>query len=64
MASPAESKDAQVKGTVARLIKYVEGLKQRLYGAVPAKHAHRSQVFKDMLTLDMKKTQAKIDKLK
>ena len=49
---------------VARLQKYVEFLKQRLNGAVPERHAHRPEVFKEMIQLDLKKTQFQIDKLK
>lgn len=46
-----------------RLLKYVELLKQRLSSAIPEKHLHRPQVFKDMLQLDLKKTLARIEKL-
>ena len=49
---------------VARLQRYVEVLKQRLNGMVPEKHAHRPEVFKDMIQRDIRKTQAQIDKLK
>lgn len=55
---------AKPNDQVPRLTRYVELLKQRLAGGIPEKHAHRPEVFKDMLKLDIKKTQAKIDKLK
>jgi hypothetical protein len=45
------------------LTKYVEQLKQRINSPVPAKHAHRPQVYMDMLRLDLKKTLAKMEKL-
>ncbi len=49
---------------VQKLTKYAEHIKQRLNSAVPERHTHRPQVFKDMLKLDLKKTIAKIEKLK
>jgi hypothetical protein len=55
------SKDTNSKKQA--LIKYAEGLKQRLSAAVPPKHAHRPQVFKDMIALDLKKTLTRIEKL-
>lgn len=49
---------------LARLTKYVEQLKQRLSGAVPAKYANRPEVFKQMISIDLKKTLAVMEKLK
>lgn len=46
----------------AELLKYVEEQKQRL-SSIPEKHSHRSEVFKAMILLDIKKTLARIEKL-
>jgi hypothetical protein len=46
-----------------RLTKYVETLRQRLSSTVPKKFEHRPQVFKDMISLDIRKTLAKIERL-
>lgn len=49
---------------LARLTKYVEQLKQRLSGTVPSKYANRPEVFKQMISIDLKKTLAVMEKLK
>lgn len=52
---------------VARLEKYVEGLKQRMSSPIPPKHDKSDgsrASFKQMLENDLKKTQATINKLK
>lgn len=50
-----------------RLQVYADSLKQRLASPVPARHS-KSEAdkagFKQMLEIDLKKTQAQIDKLK
>lgn len=52
---------------IMRLQVYENGLKQRLASSVPTKHA-RSETskaaFKQMLEIDLKKTQAMINKLR
>ena len=51
-------------GKLARLQKYLEFLNQRLGGAIPPKHSHRPDIFKEMIRVDMVKTQQDINKLK
>jgi hypothetical protein len=51
------------KEKIESLKKYAEGLEQRLRGPVPQRHAHRPEIFKKMVELDLKKTRAAIEKL-
>jgi hypothetical protein len=55
---------AKPNDQIPRLMKYAEHLKQRLSSAVPEKFKHRPEVFKEMVSLDLKKTLAKIEKLR
>ena len=54
------TKEAKLKS----LIVYAEGLKRRLTGEIPAKHQKAPQYFKQMLEMDLKKTNQDIDKLR
>lgn len=49
---------------INRLETYVDGLKTRLSGKVPEKHKDSPESFKQMLEIDLKKTQAMLNKLK
>lgn len=46
------------------LLTYAESLKRRLEGEVPVKHQKAPQYFKQMLEIDLKKTNQNIDKLR
>lgn len=63
MATAASNTSDKIIG----LTKYAEGLKRRLAGKVPPKHdksdASRA-AFKQMLEIDLKKTETQIEKLK
>lgn len=54
------TKEAKLKS----LIVYAEGLRHRLAGDIPAKHQKAPQAFKQMLEIDLKKTNQDIDKLR
>lgn len=57
----------QPNDRVQRLEKYTDGLKQRLSSPVPPRHAKSEgskAAFLQMLQIDLKKTQATINKLK
>lgn len=47
-----------------RLLVYAEKLRQRLTGAVPEKYKNRPEIFKQMIEIDLKKTEATITKLR
>lgn len=54
------TKEAKLKA----LITYAEGLKRRLIGEVPPRHQKSPAGFKQMLEIDLKKTNQDIDKLR
>ena len=61
MAAPAPT------DKLARLEVYAAGLKQRLTGPVPTKHAKSEgskAAFKQMVSIDLEKTEAQISRLK
>lgn len=49
---------------VARLEKYVTDLRARLAGDVPPRHKDSVKEWKQMLEIDIKKTQMEIDRIK
>lgn len=49
---------------IQRLEKYASDLKQRLSAAVPPRHQGQEAGYKQMLEIDLKKTQDTINKLK
>lgn len=49
---------------INRLQVYVDMLKARLAGGVPEKHKDAPEGFKMMIEIDLKKSQANLDKLK
>lgn len=49
---------------INRLLIYAEGLKARLTGGIPPKHANAPEAFKQMIEIDLKKTEAKIRALR
>jgi hypothetical protein len=54
------TKEAKLKSLIA----YAEGLKHRLNSEVPKKHANNVANFKQMLEIDLKKTNQDIEKLR
>lgn len=54
------TKEAKLKS----LITYAEGLKRRLAGEVPSRHQKAPNAFKQMLEIDLKKTNQDIEKLR
>ena len=55
----AKDKGAEIE----RLNKYAEGLRRRLTGAVPTKHVGAEKEFKQMLQIDLLKTELKLKEL-
>jgi hypothetical protein len=49
---------------IQKLQIYAEKLKQRLSSTVPEKHKHRPEIFKEILRIDLKKTEQRIEKLR
>ena len=43
------------------LTKYAEGLKQRLSSPTPVKHAHRENAYREMLRIDLRKTEKRLN---
>jgi hypothetical protein len=56
MATAEETKSAAMKNEIARLTRYVDGLKQRLAGAL-------DKNLRFVIEIDLKKTQKRIEKL-
>ena len=48
---------------INRLKTYAENLRSRLTGGIPEKHKNSPEGFKQMIEIDLKKTEAKIKEL-
>lgn len=52
------------KDTLAKLVKYADGLKSRLSDPLPAKHQHRPATYKQFLQREIDTVNKKIEALK
>jgi len=64
MADVKSIQDKVAADKISRLTKYAEHIKSRISAAVPERHAGRVEAYKAWLKLELKRTTAKMEKLR